>query len=112
MAFSKQLSTSTRSSKSFVVDDAAAAKEKLIKDFKLNDEQATYILDMPLRRLTKMSKLELETESKELKATIAALSKLLKDDEAIRVQVSDELSAIAKSFAIPRRTRIGKDVPA
>jgi hypothetical protein len=27
------------------------------------------------------------------------------------VQVSDELSAIAKSFAIPRRTRIGKDVP-
>ena len=43
-------------------DDAAAAKEKLIKDFKLNDEQATYILDMPLRRLTKMSKIELESE--------------------------------------------------
>jgi len=93
-------------------DDAAAAKEKLIKDFKLNDEQATYILDMPLRRLTKMSKLELETESKDLKATIAALTKLLKDDDAIRAQVSEELSAVAKSFATPRRTRIGKDIPA
>jgi DNA gyrase/topoisomerase IV subunit A len=90
-------------------DDAAAAKEKLIKDFKLNDEQATYILDMPLRRLTKMSKLELETESKELKATIAALAKLLKDENAIRVQVSDELTAVAKSYSVPRRTRIGAE---
>jgi len=90
-------------------DDAAAAKEKLIKDFKLNDEQATYILDMPLRRLTKMSKLELETESKELKAIIAALVTLLKNEDAIHKQVSDELTAVSKSFAVPRRTRIGKE---
>jgi DNA gyrase/topoisomerase IV subunit A len=88
-------------------DDAAAAKDKLIKDFKLNDEQATYILDMPLRRLTKMSKIELETEQKELKTTIAALTKLLKSEDAIKAQVSDELTAVGKSYAVPRRTRIG-----
>ncbi len=87
-------------------DDAAAAKEALIKGFKLNEEQATYILDMPLRRLTKMSKLELETESKELKATIAALTTLLKSEEAMRKQVSDELTAVSKAYAVPRRTRI------
>jgi DNA gyrase/topoisomerase IV subunit A len=90
-------------------DDAAAAKDKLIKDFKLNEEQATYILDMPLRRLTKMSKLELETESKELKAIISALVTLLKSEDAIRKQVSDELTEVSKSFATPRRTRIGKE---
>jgi DNA gyrase/topoisomerase IV subunit A len=88
-------------------DDAAAAKEKLMKDFKLNDEQTTYILDMPLRRLTKMSKLELETEQKELKATIAELAKLLKSEDAIKAQVSDELTAVGKSFATARKTRIG-----
>jgi DNA gyrase/topoisomerase IV subunit A len=88
-------------------DDAAAAKDKLIKDFKLNDEQATYILDMPLRRLTKMSKIELETEQKELKTTIAALTKLLKSEDAIKAQVSEELTAVGKSYAAPRRTRIG-----
>jgi DNA gyrase/topoisomerase IV subunit A len=88
-------------------DDAAAAKEKLMKDFKLNDEQTTYILDMPLRRLTKMSKLELETEQKELKTTIAELTKLLKSEDAIKAQVSDELTAVGKSFATPRKTRIG-----
>jgi DNA gyrase/topoisomerase IV subunit A len=64
---------------------------------------------MPLRRLTKMSKLELETESKELKAIIAALATLLKNEDAIRKQVSDELTAVSKSFAVPRRTRIGKE---
>jgi DNA gyrase/topoisomerase IV subunit A len=88
-------------------DDASAAKEKLMKDFKLNEEQTTYILDMPLRRLTKMSKLELETEQKELKATIAELTKLLKSEDAIKAQVSDELTAVGKSFATPRKTRIG-----
>jgi len=88
-------------------DDAAAAKEKLIKDFKLNDEQATYILDMPLRRLTKMSKIELETEQKELKSAIAELTKLLKSEDAIKAQVAEELTAVGKSYATPRRTRIG-----
>ena len=89
-------------------DDASTAKESLIKGFKLNDEQATYILDMPLRRLTNMSKLELESEQKELAKTIAALVALLKSEENIKKQVSDELTAVGKSFAIPRRTRIGK----
>ena len=89
-------------------DDASTAKEALIKGFKLNDEQATYILDMPLRRLTKMSKLELESEQKELAKTIAALVALLKSEENIKAQVSDELTAVGQSFAIPRRTRIGK----
>jgi DNA gyrase/topoisomerase IV subunit A len=62
---------------------------------------------MPLRRLTKMSKIELETEQKELKAVIAVLTKLLKSEDAIKTQVSDELTAVGKSFAIARRTRIG-----
>ncbi len=87
-------------------DDAAVAKEALMKSFKLNEEQATYILDMPLRRLTKMSKLELEGEQKELSTTIANLTTLLKSEANIRKQVSDELTAVGKSFASPRKTTI------
>mgnify|MGYP000394721687 CR=1 FL=1 len=88
-------------------EDATVAKAGLIKTFKLSDEQATYILDMPLRRLTKMSKLELESEQKELKKIIADLTALLKSDENIRALISTELTAVAKSYATPRRTRIG-----
>jgi DNA gyrase/topoisomerase IV subunit A len=87
-------------------DDATEAKAALIKSFKLNEEQATYILDMPLRRLTKMSKLELESEQKELSTIIAALTTLLKNEENIRRQVSDELTTVGKSFATPRKTLI------
>jgi DNA gyrase/topoisomerase IV subunit A len=87
-------------------EDANEAKASLIKAFKLTDEQATYILDMPLRRLTKISKIELEAEQRELKKTISELTALLKSDGAIRAKISDELTEVAKKFATPRRTVI------
>jgi DNA gyrase/topoisomerase IV subunit A len=54
--------------------------------------------------------LELESEQKELKTTINALSVLLKSEENIRKQVSDELTAVGKSFATPRKTKISATV--
>ena len=88
-------------------DDATAARESLMKSFKLSEIQANYILDMPLRRLTKMSKIELETEQKSLLETIKTLTTLLSSEENIKKQVALELTEASKSFATPRRTRIG-----
>jgi DNA gyrase/topoisomerase IV subunit A len=87
-------------------DDASSAKAALIKAFKLTDEQANHILDMPLRRLTKMSKVELETEQKSLKSEISMLTTLLKNDEALRKKVSEELKEVSTKFATPRKTVI------
>jgi DNA gyrase/topoisomerase IV subunit A len=87
-------------------EDASEAKSSLMKTFKLSDEQATHILDMPLRRLTKMSKIELDTEQKSLKSEISALTALLKSEAALRAKVSEELGEVAKKFATPRRTVI------
>ena len=87
-------------------EDVPEAKADLMKGFKLSDDQAVYILDMPLRRLTKLSKLELETEQKDLKTIIAKLKTLLSSEENIKAQVSAELDIVAKDFATPRRTRI------
>ena len=47
-------------------DDAEAAKNGLMSRFSLDDIQAQYILDLRLRRLTKMSRIELESERDEL----------------------------------------------
>ena len=58
-------------------DDAAAAKERLISIFELSPIQAQYILDTPLRRLTKYDKLELEREQQILTAEIAELTEIL-----------------------------------
>ncbi len=85
-------------------DDAAAAKQRLIAVFDLSDVQATYILDMPLRRLTKFSRIELETERDELSATIESLTALLEDEKLLQKLVSSELAEVAKQFGTPRRT--------
>ncbi|KQV70077.1 DNA topoisomerase IV [Nocardioides sp. Root122] len=85
-------------------DNAAAAKERLISVFDLSEVQADYILDMPLRRLTKFSKLELEKEKGELEATIEYLDSILADEKLLRKVVSDELTDVAKEHGTPRRT--------
>jgi len=85
-------------------DDAAAAKERLMTIFDLSEVQANYILDMPLRRLTKFSRLELEKESETLKREIEELTAILNDDGILRNVVSDELAAVAQQHATPRRT--------
>ena len=87
-------------------EDAQAAREKLIKTFKLSEIQANYILDMPLRRLTKTSKIELEAEQAELNKTIAELKAILASDKKLKKIVSDELKDIGEKFATVRRTKL------
>ncbi|MEN9710238.1 MAG: gyrase subunit, partial [Actinomycetota bacterium] len=85
-------------------DDTAAARERLMKAFDLSEIQTNYILEMPLRRLTKFSRIELEKESEQLHAEIAELTRILEEPKAIEALVSDELADVAKEFATPRRT--------
>jgi len=85
-------------------DNAEAARERLMSVFDLTEIQANYILDMPLRRLTKFSKLELDKERDELLATIAGLDEILGDETRLRKVVSDELAEVAKTYGTPRRT--------
>jgi DNA gyrase subunit A len=85
-------------------DDAAEARERLMSVFELTETQTNYILDMPLRRLTKFSRIELEAERETLRATIEALTEIIESESLLRKTVSDELAEIAKQFGTPRRT--------
>jgi DNA gyrase subunit A len=85
-------------------ENSAEAKERLIAVFDLTDVQATYILDMQLRRLTKFSRLELENERSELEQRIAELDEILADEARLRQVVSEELAEVAKTHGTPRRT--------
>ncbi len=85
-------------------DNAEAARQRLIDVFDLSEVQATYILDMPLRRLTRFSRLELESEQTDLQRTIEELSAILEDETLLRKVVGDELAAVAKQHGTPRRT--------
>ena len=85
-------------------EDAAVAKSRLIDVFDLSDAQATYILDLQLRRLTKFSRVELETEKAELERQIEALRAILGDEKLLLRTVSNELADVAKAHGTPRRT--------
>ena len=87
-------------------DDAAAAKTALMTEFSLSEIQATYILDTPLRRLTRFDRIELETEQDRLRGEIAELSRILDNDDVLKQVVSDELAAVASEFGTPRRTTL------
>lgn len=85
-------------------DDAEAAKTKLIAVFDLDEIQAQYILDLRLRRLTKMSRIELEAERDDLKRRIEELERILASDEALDGVVIDEMDDAVAKYSTPRRT--------
>ena len=90
--------------------DAEEARTKLMQRFKLTEIQANHILDMPLRRLTRLARTELEDEHKKLLADIRYFNSLLKDPKKLRGVIKEELSEIRKRYADPRRTQIKADV--
>ncbi|MEU4384082.1 DNA topoisomerase IV subunit A [Promicromonospora sp. NPDC023805] len=85
-------------------DDAGIARDRLREVFDLSEPQASYILDLQLRRLTKFSRVELEKEAEELRREIAELEQILGDEKLLRRVVSTEMSEVAKTYGTPRRT--------
>ncbi|MGB4778043.1 DNA gyrase/topoisomerase IV subunit A [Microbacterium sp.] len=85
-------------------DDTEQARSKLMSVFDLSEPQAEYILELRLRRLTRFSRIELESERDTLRAEIAQLEELLASDALLRRQVARELDAAAETFGTPRRT--------
>ncbi|MFF2505890.1 DNA topoisomerase (ATP-hydrolyzing) subunit A [Streptomyces sp. NPDC058067] len=85
-------------------ENSAEAKQRLIERFSLSEIQTQYILDTPLRRLTKFDRIELETERDRLNGEIDELTGILDSDAELRKLVSAELAAVAKKFGTDRRT--------
>jgi DNA gyrase subunit A len=91
-------------------DDAAAAKEGLMAEpFEFTELQAVDILDMQLRQLTRLSRIDLETEIEDVRSTIHELETILADDALLRRVIKDELAAIREEFATPRVCQIAFD---
>lgn len=85
-------------------DDVPEARQRLMETFELDEIQANYILDMQLRRLTKLSRIELETERDELRRRITELTELIDDPDLQRDTVASQLSEMAATYGSPRRT--------
>ncbi len=91
-------------------DDGGSAKEALmVKPYEFSERQAIDILDMQLRQLTKLSRIDIEKEMEELNARIKELEEILNNPVVLRALISKELGEVKTKFATPRVCQIIAD---
>ena len=84
----------------------AEASARLIERFGFSTEQTTAILEMKLRRLTGLSRDQIEEELAGLRQAIAYYEDLLANPEKILAVIKDEMREIERKYADKRRTEI------
>jgi DNA gyrase subunit A len=91
-------------------DDAATAKAGLMAEpFEFTEIQATDILEMRLAQLTRLSRIDLETELTEVRERILELQSILDSPAKLRRVIIDEMTAIREEFATPRVCTVALD---
>lgn len=81
-------------------------KAKLIKIFKLSDEQAEAILNLKLRHLSKLEEVKIKTEQKELGEERKSLELILKSSQRLKTLVKKELKQDVEEFGDERRSKL------
>ncbi|HIH86677.1 MAG TPA: DNA gyrase subunit A [Methanosarcinales archaeon] len=82
------------------------ARNGLMANFELSEEQAKAILDMRLQKLTGLEREKIDNEHKELMETIKWLLELLADRNKILNIIKEELTSIRDKYGDARRTQI------
>lgn len=82
------------------------AREGLMREFGLSEEQANAILDMRLRRLTGLEREKLEDEFLDLLEQIHDLEDILARPERVVALIKEDLTNVKEKYADPRRTEV------
>lgn len=91
-------------------EDAPAAKAALMeKPYEFSEAQAVDILDMQLRQLTRLSRIDIEAELESIRENIKELESILADDKKLRGVIKDELASVRDDFATDRVCSIAFD---
>jgi DNA gyrase subunit A len=91
-------------------DDVATARDGLMAaPFEFSEVQANDILDMQLRQLTRLSRIDLQSELDDTRASIIDLQEILDSPERLNTVIRDEITAIKDEFATPRVCQLTYD---
>jgi DNA gyrase subunit A len=88
--------------------DERSAQAQLEQRFGLSDRQSKAIVDLRLGRLTRLEAGKIREEYGELIREIARLEDILADVRKVDALIKEELAAIRKKYADPRRTVINQ----
>lgn len=86
--------------------NAQDATESLMSKYSLSETQAKAIIEMKLRKLTGIEKVELEQENKELLLEAEGLRKILSSSEELDKVLIEELTLIRDTHGDKRRTEV------
>jgi len=86
--------------------DKDAARENLMKQFKLSEIQTNAILEMRLQALAALERIKVEEELKEKKKFIAECHAILKSPKRIVEIIKNELLELKKTYPSPRKTKV------
>lgn len=89
-------------------EDRDAARENLIKGFKLTEIQANAILEMRLQTLAALERQKIEDELKEKRALIEELQLILKSPKRMLGIVQKEVKELKDKYGDERRTELVK----
>ena len=91
-------------------EDKAAARDALMaKPFEFSEIQANHILDMPLSRLTRLGRADLDAEMEKLREEIAELEKILNDEARLYEVMKEQLQEVKDEVADERRSELMHD---
>lgn len=86
--------------------DPGVARAEMVREFEMSAFQANAVLQMPLRRLTQLEQLKLETDYKEALLKVHNLMDILSDDTRLTNVMRDEVVYLRDKFGDERRTKI------
>lgn len=88
--------------------DKEAARENLMKKFKMSERQAIAILEMRLQQLANLERLKIEQEYNEKMAIMRALEEILASEKKLIAVVKKEVEEVMAQYGDERRTKIVK----
>jgi DNA gyrase subunit A len=92
-------------------DDVSIARDGLMSTpFEFSEIQANDILDMQLRQLTRLSRIDLQTELDELRLKIIDLQDILDNPDRLNTVIKEEITAIRDKFATDRKCELTYDI--
>ncbi|MEK9157078.1 MAG: DNA gyrase subunit A, partial [Patescibacteria group bacterium] len=88
--------------------DKDAARENLMKKFKMSERQAVAILEMRLQQLANLERLKIEQEYNEKLAIMRALEEILGSEKKLIAVIKKEVEELMTQYGDERRTKIVK----
>ena len=86
--------------------DPDAARLELVRKFEMSPYQANAVLNMPLRRLTRLSQDELERDYKDALLKVQDLMDILTDSDRLTAVMKAEITQLRDKHGDERRTKI------